>query len=171
MDTSIRFRSDKILKLFPMVKRVGMLTRYLNLNLTCYTDRRMFEWFQQTPLEFSHLHTIEANIILLHNNLLTKLVMKSWVTCALDASCIAPDGASIYGSVSEWNWLGPDCSKCGCHRFDQDALTVVASFFYAHPVGFKRFPAYALNGLEADFEIKRRDVAQYISDQISNYFN
>jgi hypothetical protein len=54
-------------------------------------------------------------------------------------------------------------------RFDQDALTIVNSFFYGHPVGRIYLPAYAFNTDERlAYYVKRRNVASYISDQLKN---
>ncbi len=55
------------------------------------------------------------------------------------------------------------------NRFDQDALTIVNSFFYGHPIGKIYLPAYALKENERlAYKIKRRNVATYILDQLTN---
>jgi hypothetical protein len=88
------------------LKNLGMLTQFIGLKLACYTNPKMFEWFGEETKSFENFFTIEANILLFHQSFLTSLIMKAWVSCALDKSCIAPTGSSISGC-------------CGCHRFDQ----------------------------------------------------
>ena len=168
MDSSIIFESNDIEAIIDYSKDIGLLTRYLDLKLPCYTDPRMFNWFGTNENQFHNVHTLEANFIVLNRNLLTELIMKAWVTCALDAECIAPKFAHIYGNVRNW-FQG--CHVCGCHRFDQDALSIVSTFFFAHPIDFNYKPAYALTSSEMNsFQVKRRDVLTFVSDQIKNHF-
>ena len=126
IDTSIRFNSNEIASLFEKSKEVGILSRYIQeTQLPCFTDKKMFEWFGETSKTFTEYKSAEANFIIIRNNFLTSLIMKAWITCALDESCISPKFAHIYGSPLNWIF---GCGICGCHRFDQDALTIVNSF-------------------------------------------
>ncbi len=112
----------------------------------------MFDWFQEKPESFKEFYTIEANILMFHQNFLTKLLMKAWVTCALEENCIAPVGSSTGGC-------------CGCHRFDQDALTIISSFFFGHPKQSKKFlPAYSFKTQESYFfDIRRYEAMNYFT--------
>ena len=92
LDSSIRFTSNKIANIFGMTREIGMLSRYIRTNLTCYTDERMFNWFGSDRSEFKDMYSLEANFLLFNRNFLTSLIMKSWLTCALDETCIAPKG-------------------------------------------------------------------------------
>lgn len=76
--------------------------------------------YSKDAKKYEEVFSIDANFLLFKKSILTSLIMKAWVTCALDESCIAPEGSR----------LSP-C--CGCHRYDQDALTIVTSYFYSHP--------------------------------------
>lgn len=149
----------------------GVLTRYLRqLSLVCFTDPRMFEWFGENAKNFENVRTLEANFIIVTKNFLTSLIMKAWVTCALDQSCIAPEGAHIYGGIN--NWIN-GCSEkhCGCHRFDQDAFTIVNTYFYGFPFDDNKNPAITFTNDEMFFfEVKRRNVKEYIFDQIKALF-
>ena len=51
---------------------------------------KQFEWFGDSWKSYENLLTIEANILMFHKSFLTNLIMKAWVTCALDESCMAP---------------------------------------------------------------------------------
>jgi hypothetical protein len=143
------------------------MSRYLpGLELPCYTDSRMFHWFQESDASLSDVSTAEANLIFLHQNFLNALVMKTWVSCAMDESCIAPKGAHIYGGFINYLY---GCGVCGCHRFDQDALSISLSFFFGFPASHMRQPAFALTDQESFFyKINRRNVVEYIKDQIKS---
>jgi hypothetical protein len=49
-----------------------------------------FLWFGDSWKTYENFLTIEANILMFHRTFLTNLIMKAWVTCALDESCMAP---------------------------------------------------------------------------------
>lgn len=167
IDSSIRFNTNEINSIIETSKDTSLLTRYIPLYLTCFTHPLMFEWFRETPQTFRNVFTTEANFILINNNFLTALIMKAWVYCALDKSCIAPVNSHIYGNVFNWIW---GCTrKCGCHRFDQDALTIVLSYFYSFPSDFNRKPAFSLSDVELNvFNVNRRTPSKYIMDQIES---
>jgi hypothetical protein len=61
------------------LKNVGMLTQFIGLRLTCYTNSKMFTWFGEETKSFESFFTIEANILFFHQNFLTLLIMKAWV--------------------------------------------------------------------------------------------
>jgi hypothetical protein len=56
------------------------------------------------------------------DNFLSRLVLKTWVACALDAECISPSNSKT------------SCSRTGgvtaTHRFDQSAMVAVLSFYF-----------------------------------------
>lgn len=170
IDTSIKFTTNEINHIVETVKDVGMLSRYIGLNIKCFTDDRMFEWFHESPDSFSNVYSLEANLLIFHRSFLTSLVMKAWVSCALDRDCIAPPGAHIYGGPS--NWInGCSAKSCGCHRFDQDALAIVSTFFYGFPEDYEVKPAFTLTNKENYFyNLTRRNIPQYIRDQIMAFF-
>lgn len=169
MDTSIKILNNEINHIIETVKDVGILTRYIELLVPCFTDERMFSWFNEQSAYFEEIYTVEANLLIFNrNNFLTSLIMKSWVSCALERDCIAPTGAHIYGGPSNW-WNGCGPTSCGCHRFDQAALAIVNTYFYGYPSNFKIKPAFSLTKKEDFFyNITRRTVPEYINDQIKS---
>lgn len=139
------------------LKDVGFLTQFIGLKLNCYTNPLMFNWFGESAQNFEEFFTIEANILMFSgSHFLSKLLMKAWVTCALEKDCIAPPGSSL--SVC-----------CGCHRYDQDAITIVSSFFYAHPKDrVNRLPTYSFTTAESYFfDVRRHEGKEYFTAKIS----
>ncbi len=134
------------------LRNVGLLTQFIGLKLNCYTNPKMYEWFGETNKTYEGFYTIEANILLFYRNFITILMMKGWLTCALDPDCIAPPGSSISGC-------------CGCHRFDQDAITVVSSFFIGHPKDRDKYlPAYSFTKDESYFfQVRRYESRDYFT--------
>lgn len=149
IDSSIRFLNNEIAPIVNSCTDVGMLTQYIGLKLVCYTNPKMFEWFEEESKSYEDFFTIEANILMFHRSFLTSILMKAWITCALDENCIAPEGSSTGGC-------------CGCHRYDQDGLTIVNSFFYGHPKNSNYLPAYSFTTQESYFfEIRRYQGKRY----------
>lgn len=147
IDSSIAFVSKNISQPVDTAKRVGMMIQHLGgFMLTDYTNPLMFQWFNEAPASYLNVSTLEANIIMFKKSFLTSLVMKTWVTCALDVNCIAPKGSRLAGCP-------------GCHRYDQDALTIATTFFYGYPKvkGYSYRPPICFIGSDRDFfSIRRR---------------
>ncbi len=147
IDSSIRFQNQNLQPSLATAKVSGIASQTLDyFNLTCYTNPRMFHWFKETEADYESIPTLEANIIMFHKSFLTSLVMKTWVTCALDETCIAPEGSRL-------------ANCCGCHRYDQDAITVATTFFYGYPkLKSVFFAANSFLHKEEDFfKVMRRD--------------
>ena len=173
VDTSIRFKNiNQLNSWMKLSKDTGFLAHHLGGNFTCFTDNRMSKWFGSDNKEFNSLEGLQANFFIFHRNLVLELMMKSWVTCALDESCIAPKGSHIYGSIKNWGLTGPDCHQCGCHRFDQAAITIISSFFFGHPVNYQQYRSSYSSILRDSnvYTCDRRDIAKYVWDQFDNPF-
>ncbi len=83
---------------------------------------------------------------------------------------ISPRGSHIYGGLKNW-LFGCNKNNCGCHRFDQDALTIISTYFYGFPLGFYYKPTIALTDSEMLLiDINRRNVITYLFDQIKLIF-
>lgn len=150
IDTSIHFISNQIGPHLSTLTDVGFLTQFIQLNFNCYTNPLMFKWFDEKMELFDDFWTIEANILMFQRTFLTKLIVKVWVTCALDKDCIAPNGSRRL-----------PC--CGCHRYDQAAITLISSFFYAQPREKRAYlPAFSFTQQESYFfRINRKSVRNY----------
>jgi hypothetical protein len=165
LDTSIKFKSSQIEHIIERVKDVGMLSRYIELTLPCFTDTRMFDWFGESASAYRRVHSLEANFLIFSRTFVTSLLMKAWVSCSLDRNCIAPPGAHIYGNGLS---VIRGCARsCECHRFDQDALTIVNSYFYGYPLQYRHKPAFSFTERDEYFyDLIRRNVLVYIKEQI-----
>ncbi|RMZ94245.1 hypothetical protein BpHYR1_015836, partial [Brachionus plicatilis] len=62
VDSSIRFKSDQILPIINTLSDVGMMTQFIELKLNCYTNPKMFDWFEESEKSYEEFFTIEANI-------------------------------------------------------------------------------------------------------------
>jgi hypothetical protein len=157
VDTSIRFHSNKLGPMFETLNEVGLMTQYIGLKLICYTNPRQFEWFGEQARSYEELFSIEAGLLFFHETFLSSLILKAWLTCALDVNCIAPAGSR-------------SSACCGCHRYDQDALTIVSSFFFAHPRTYEHLPAYSFTKAESYFfEIRRYEGRAYFTPARNNH--
>ena len=97
IDSSIRFFSNKIDDILGTCESTGIMAQQIPLRLPCFTASKMFEWFGENDADYDKFGTIEGNFIILHRNFLNALIMKAWVTCALDETCIAPIGHRLMG--------------------------------------------------------------------------
>ena len=157
IDSSIQILNGNIGNQIAKLKKTSMLTQMISLKLNCYTNPLMYKWFGETNETYKEFRTIEANILLFERSFLSMLLMKAWVTCALDKSCISPPGSKLL-----------PC--CGCHRYDQDAITVVNSFFYTFPKQYIMLPAFVLSHSEKSFYlIKRYEKKSYFTPKPSSF--
>ena len=96
VDSSIEFLSNKLKPSLTTAIDNGIASQTLNyFNLTCYTNPKMFEWFGESISDYTNMPTLEANIIMLRSSFVTSLIMKAWITCALDETCISPKGLCL----------------------------------------------------------------------------
>ena len=139
IDVSVRFHSGLVEPALAASRRVGIITRFTNAKLTCFAHTKTVEWFGATdaaasaiaPAFASQALLLKTNFMAIERNFLTALVLKAWVTCALERECIAPVGASPTGGLVA-SVFGCSAS-CDCHRYDRAAISFVCSHFYGLP--------------------------------------
>jgi hypothetical protein len=90
--------------------------------LPCFTQGDTFAWFNQTASSFETTYIAEAGFLAVTDNFLSRLMLKTWVTCALDSQCISP-----LNSRTVCKRLGGMSST---HRYDQSAMVTALSFFF-----------------------------------------
>ena len=139
IDSSIYFNSNEMKQSYDTAINIGMSSQLLGADLNYYTNPKMFKWFKEQPKDYE-IKFLEANLLIFNRCFVTSLIMKSWVTCALDVNCMAPEGSRLM-----------NCP--GCHRYDQSALTTIVSFFYGNPKNVTKYkPPFAF--LKTDSESK-----------------
>ena len=53
-------------------------------HLACFTRNGTFTWFNQSYASYENIYMIEANLVVVTDTFLTRLIMKAWLTCALE---------------------------------------------------------------------------------------
>ena len=121
MDTAVVVKTNRLEGLINYSYDVGLVLPLTHHNFTCYTNEKMFDWFQETTSNFASINThIHAAFLTVTKNFLSSIILKAWVTCALDVKCISPEGSRL-------------APCCGCHRYDQSALQIILTFFFNMP--------------------------------------
>ena len=98
--------------------------------LPCFTFQETFNWFKENPHAFEDIYIAEAGFLAVTDNFLSRVIMKSWVTCALDLNCISP-----YNGHTTCKRIQGITST---HRFDQSTMVTILSYFF--------FPSFRQNG-------------------------
>jgi hypothetical protein len=62
----------------------------------------------------------EANFLVVTDTFLTRLIMKTWLTCALEPDCLIANNTET------------KCSRTssGAHRYDQSAMVIILTHFF-----------------------------------------
>ncbi|CAM4770068.1 unnamed protein product [Rotaria magnacalcarata] len=148
-DSSIRFKSNSFNPVLIDNYIRGFAVRELpSLSLPCYTRAGTFDWFNQSYSEYDDIAMAETDLLVVTDTLLTRLIMKAWLTCALEPECIMALG-------SKSNCRG-SCS--GRHRYDQSALVIILTHFFfpgtkstrseqivSHPAPYNMFTSSQVN--------------------------
>jgi hypothetical protein len=99
----------------------GFATRELpGHRLPCYTRSGAFAWFNQSYKSYDDIYMSEANFLVVTDTFLTRLIIKAWLTCALDVDClIAEKTPTLCQGYSG-----------DMHRFDQSAMVIILTHFF-----------------------------------------
>jgi hypothetical protein len=166
LDTSIRFHSNDIESLVESSEHIGLKSQYTDFKLNCFSNKRIFDWFQENPDEYEHINLSKTNILMFSRSFVTSLFMKTWVTCAFDEQCIAPTGSNAQGNF--FNYFFDCISTCACHRFDQSAFSLITTYFFTYSKNslnnnHRLRPIFAMNKNESNLYT----IEQYVG---MNYF-
>ncbi|CAF1970578.1 unnamed protein product [Rotaria magnacalcarata] len=120
-DASARFNSNSFNPVLIDNYIRGFAVRELpNHYLSCFTRTGTFGWFNQSYSQFDEIYMSEANFLVVTDTFLTRLIMKAWLTCALEPECIMALG-------SKSNCRG---SSTTYHRYDQSAMVIILTHFF-----------------------------------------
>lgn len=129
IDSSVRFISRDLELPLKYLKEKGMLffTYDVSSSIAAHTDRRMFTYFDEDPCLFVNFGEIEASSIAFSKHLVSRVVLRQWILCALDQNCIAPTDSSKQCKMT----LNVTTMEIGrCHRFDQSAISIILRRLY-----------------------------------------
>ncbi|KAK6174043.1 hypothetical protein SNE40_017389 [Patella caerulea] len=122
MDASIRFKTGNLTRAFNQVKRSGISSIYITVLdhfIPNHTFSKTFEYFNTKPCLFHDLHELQGGFeFVVKNNLYAYTIMRSWLTCCLQRTCVMPMGAevrTVCSAVKRYH---------KCHRSDQSALSI-----------------------------------------------
>ncbi|CAF3030096.1 unnamed protein product, partial [Rotaria sp. Silwood2] len=122
-DTSVRYKTSNFDRLLIDNLIRGFSCRELPGHyLPCFTLSGTFSWFNETFSSYDDIYIAEAGFVAVTDNFLSRLILKTWVTCALNSNCIAPSKSKtqckrIIGFTEK-------------HRYDQSAMVIVLSFYF-----------------------------------------
>jgi hypothetical protein len=94
------------------------------------------------------------------DNFLSRLILKTWVTCALDIECLAPSNSKTQ--------CGRSGVSTGTHRFDQSAMVAVLSFYFFQSARQNDKTDPAPYDMFASIQQKVAEVRRFETD--ANYF-
>ncbi|UJR15146.1 hypothetical protein I4U23_002111 [Adineta vaga] len=122
-DTSVRYNTSDFNRLLIDNEIRGFSCRELPGHyLPCFTLEKTFTWFNEIGSTFDDIYIAEAGFVAVTDNFLSRLVLKTWVTCALDANCIAP--------IQSKTECKRRAGSVNVHRYDQSAMVAVLSFYF-----------------------------------------
>ncbi|CAF4499164.1 unnamed protein product [Rotaria socialis] len=148
-DSSIRFKSNSFSPILIDNYIRGFAVRELpSRSLPCYTRTGTFDWFNQSYSQYGDIAMAETDLLVVTDTFLTRLIMKAWLTCALESECIM-----ALGSQSKCRG-----SSSGRHRYDQGAMVIILTHFFfpgtistrssqrvSHPAPYNMFTSSQVN--------------------------
>ncbi|CAF1525038.1 unnamed protein product [Didymodactylos carnosus] len=123
-DASIRYKTNKFksLLLDNLLRGVSIRESRI-IYLPCQTSVSTFSWFNESYSTVSNVYMSDADFVMVTDNFLSRLIMKAWVTCALNSECIAPQTRITKCDDSF-------VAQQNIHRHDQSALTLILTYFF-----------------------------------------
>lgn len=159
LDTSVRFKKAELVPVLDFVEKEGLLFS-VNfdpnnaLAITKQTSMKTFEYLREDPCKFRSFSETSATSFIMKFTKKVDILVKAWVTCALNKDCIAPDEAD-----NKINCNLTDTSDGRCHRFDQSVLSILIRRLYHTS---NNPPKSDL--LKSVIEIQRGQITHYFED-------
>lgn len=159
VDASVRFVSSDLQLPVKYLREYNILffTYDKVHNIALHSYRTMFNYFSEDPCLYKTFGEVEAGNVAFRKSHVADVVLRQWVSCALDIDCIAPASATkncgkmLVGEMS-------DALIGHCHRYDQSALSIILRRLYHkqndYPLVTTPFRVT---------ELQRRDKVQYFT--------
>lgn len=123
VDPTTRFKSPSSLNYLLMrgLKNYFLWDPIIYTSLVAYTDRGMFEYFNESRCTFKDCSLLSSEAIAVYRTEASWAeLMKPWLVCALNKECIAPPYARYSGCIEIRH-----PRTTGCHRYDMSALSII----------------------------------------------
>lgn len=160
-DTSIRYETSTFDRLLIDNSIRGFSCRELPGHyLPCFTLGGTFSWFNESLSSYDDIYIAEAGFVAVTDNFLSRLVLKTWVTCALDTNCIAPQNSKTQCRRT--------AGSSNTHRYDQSAMVVVLSYYFFQSPRMNDRSNPAPYDMYSSIQAKIADVRRF--EGIKNYF-
>ncbi|CAF4122427.1 unnamed protein product [Rotaria sordida] len=120
-DSSIRFNSNSFNPVVIDNYIRGFAVREIpDRYLSCYTHTDTFTWFNQSYTNFDNIYIADSGLIIVTDTFITRLIMKAWLTCALEPECLITFRSQI------------NCSRTSSnkHRYDESTIVIILSHFF-----------------------------------------
>ena len=126
-DSSVRMKSSDMATILKSIVKFPFLSGIPHYQpIISLTHDGMIKYLRSPPRkELAHFTGTQAGVWLMWANSMMKArVIEAWVDCALNKSCISPEGATkdpckfTEKAFSEGSYVG-------CHRYDQSALNMI----------------------------------------------
>ncbi|GFN90458.1 hypothetical protein PoB_001696400 [Plakobranchus ocellatus] len=112
--------------------------------VVAYTEKDMFDYFQEKRCTFSDCSMLTAEAIALYRTEETwHELMKPWLKCALNRDCIAPKYA-MYSRC--FHMRQPRTT--GCHRYDMSALSIIVNRAVQYTIDSEKMVSFRLTYTE-----------------------
>ncbi|KAL4230116.1 hypothetical protein ACF0H5_010501 [Mactra antiquata] len=133
VDPSIRFKSRYLEDLMEVYKKYGVVFRTNpTTKLVHQTDNNLFKYLGEDTCKFQTFKMIYTDCLALYHTPESLALVKSWVTCAFNIDCIAPETSRIQ-NVAQCN--SNAVTGAMCHHFEQSVFGVLARrIFHKHHV-------------------------------------
>ena len=121
MDTSVRFKTNKLDSLFIKAKKEGILSSLNENSIAAHTMPETFQFLQEEPCLFRNYEEFTATFLLIHSDHVAyDYLVVPWVSCALIEDCMKTKRNSFWIQI-----CSDPLTYHNCHRFDQSVLAIL----------------------------------------------
>ncbi|KAL4223903.1 hypothetical protein ACF0H5_017366 [Mactra antiquata] len=128
MDASVRFVTTDLDGQLEDARNLGVIGTKGFGSIASRTHTKTLRFLGEQPCTFKDTMELEATFIIIYaNKLVSEMILKPWVSCALSLGCLVPD-------LNTDQYLHCKSHKepvyFECHRFDQSILSILTYRLY-----------------------------------------